>query len=150
VLDFVGGEKGAKTHTPYEDDHPSSLLLSDSGVLLQLPSYLCQVALFSRPPPQTTTHWTWRNEGYRRFQVYYLLIFYNHFNADGRIRQRWNTLFHHRDTPSDLRDALKSEQEDDICTNGLRSICWKACARDGSHIGSCAYLGTGVSAFRKL
>ncbi|KAL2810429.1 rab-GTPase-TBC domain-containing protein [Aspergillus granulosus] len=41
-------------------------------------------------------------------------------------RQRWNTLFHHRDTPSDLRNALKSEQDDDICTNGLRSICWKA------------------------
>ncbi|KAL3492598.1 rab-GTPase-TBC domain-containing protein [Aspergillus germanicus] len=41
-------------------------------------------------------------------------------------RQRWNTLFHHRDTPSDLRDALKLEQEDDICNDGLRSICWKA------------------------
>ncbi|KAL4780775.1 rab-GTPase-TBC domain-containing protein [Aspergillus varians] len=41
-------------------------------------------------------------------------------------RQRWNTLFHHRDTPSDLRAALKSEQEDNICNDGLRSICWKA------------------------
>ncbi|KAL4921033.1 rab-GTPase-TBC domain-containing protein [Aspergillus aurantiobrunneus] len=41
-------------------------------------------------------------------------------------RQRWNTLFHHHDTPSDLRDALKSEQEDNICNDGLRSICWKA------------------------
>ncbi|KAJ0420054.1 rab-GTPase-TBC domain-containing protein [Aspergillus carlsbadensis] len=41
-------------------------------------------------------------------------------------RQRWNTLFYHRDTPSDLRDALKSEQEDDFCNDGLRSICWKA------------------------
>ncbi|KAL3474192.1 rab-GTPase-TBC domain-containing protein [Aspergillus californicus] len=41
-------------------------------------------------------------------------------------RQKWNTLFHHRDTPSDLRRALKSEQEDDICNDGLRSICWKA------------------------
>ncbi|KAL5343335.1 rab-GTPase-TBC domain-containing protein [Aspergillus crustosus] len=29
-------------------------------------------------------------------------------------RQRWNTLFHRRDTPSDLRSALKSEQ-DNIC-----------------------------------
>ncbi|KAL4980341.1 rab-GTPase-TBC domain-containing protein [Aspergillus desertorum] len=41
-------------------------------------------------------------------------------------RQRWNSLFDGRDTPSDLRKALKSEQEDDICKNGLRSICWKA------------------------
>ncbi|KAL3468450.1 rab-GTPase-TBC domain-containing protein [Aspergillus heterothallicus] len=43
-------------------------------------------------------------------------------------RQRWNTLFHHRDTPSDLRNALKSEEEEeeDICNDGLRSICWKA------------------------
>ncbi|KAL4873321.1 hypothetical protein BDV12DRAFT_209154 [Aspergillus spectabilis] len=40
-------------------------------------------------------------------------------------RQRWNTLFHCRDTPSDLRNALKSEQEN-ICNDGLRSICWKA------------------------
>ncbi|KAL2868679.1 GTPase-activating protein GYP6 [Aspergillus lucknowensis] len=41
-------------------------------------------------------------------------------------RHRWNTLFHQRDTPSDLRKALKSEQGDDICNDGLRSICWKA------------------------
>ncbi|KAL2819349.1 rab-GTPase-TBC domain-containing protein [Aspergillus cavernicola] len=41
-------------------------------------------------------------------------------------RQRWNTLFHHHDTPSDLRKALKSEQDDNICHDGLRSICWKA------------------------
>ncbi|KAL4950080.1 rab-GTPase-TBC domain-containing protein [Aspergillus filifer] len=41
-------------------------------------------------------------------------------------RQRWNTLFDGRDTPSDLRDALKSDQDDNICNDGLRSICWKA------------------------
>ncbi|BCS29170.1 GTPase-activating protein GYP6 [Aspergillus puulaauensis] len=41
-------------------------------------------------------------------------------------RQRWNILFHSRDTPSDLREALKSEQDDNICDDGLRSICWKA------------------------
>ncbi|KAI9367846.1 rab-GTPase-TBC domain-containing protein [Aspergillus egyptiacus] len=40
-------------------------------------------------------------------------------------RQRWNTLFLHRDTPSDLRKALTSEQEDNICNDGLRSVCWK-------------------------
>ncbi|KAL2833209.1 rab-GTPase-TBC domain-containing protein [Aspergillus pseudoustus] len=37
-------------------------------------------------------------------------------------RQRWNTLFHNRDTASDLRNALKSEQDDNICNDGLRSI----------------------------
>ncbi|KAL4906610.1 hypothetical protein BDW74DRAFT_150810 [Aspergillus multicolor] len=41
-------------------------------------------------------------------------------------RQRWNTLFEGRDTPSDLRKALKSEQEENICNDGLRSIFWKA------------------------
>ncbi|KAL4944807.1 hypothetical protein BDV06DRAFT_72934 [Aspergillus oleicola] len=41
-------------------------------------------------------------------------------------RQRWNTLFDGRDTPSDLRYALKSDQDDNICNDGLRSICWKA------------------------
>ncbi|KAL6236556.1 hypothetical protein BDW75DRAFT_206323 [Aspergillus navahoensis] len=41
-------------------------------------------------------------------------------------RQRWNSLLDGRDTPSDLRRALESEQERNICNDGLRSICWKA------------------------
>ncbi|KAL4741306.1 rab-GTPase-TBC domain-containing protein [Aspergillus similis] len=41
-------------------------------------------------------------------------------------RQRWNSLLDGRDTASDLRKALKSEQEYNICNDGLRSICWKA------------------------
>ncbi|KAL5003798.1 rab-GTPase-TBC domain-containing protein [Aspergillus recurvatus] len=44
----------------------------------------------------------------------------------GDSRQRWNSLLDGRDTPSDLRRALKSEQEDNFCNDGLRSICWKA------------------------
>ncbi|KAL4881149.1 rab-GTPase-TBC domain-containing protein [Aspergillus karnatakaensis] len=35
-------------------------------------------------------------------------------------RQRWSSLFHFRDTPSDLRSALKSEQVS-TCDDGLRS-----------------------------
>ncbi|KAL4808907.1 rab-GTPase-TBC domain-containing protein [Aspergillus unguis] len=41
-------------------------------------------------------------------------------------KQRWDTLFDGRSTPSDLREALKSEQEENNCNYGLRSISWKA------------------------
>lgn len=52
------------------------------------------------------------------------------FLANDISRQRWNILFHSRDTPSDLREALKSEQDDNICDDGLRSICWKVWLRE--------------------
>ncbi|TQB72433.1 hypothetical protein MPDQ_006835 [Monascus purpureus] len=41
-------------------------------------------------------------------------------------RQRWDALFRGHDTISDLRNALKSEQGTSLCSDGLRSICWKA------------------------
>ncbi|KAJ5389899.1 uncharacterized protein N7496_000967 [Penicillium cataractarum] len=40
-------------------------------------------------------------------------------------RKRWETLFLGHDTPSDLRAALRAEQGTKLCTDGLRSICWK-------------------------
>lgn len=41
-------------------------------------------------------------------------------------RKRWTTLFCDDDnrSPTDLREALKSEQGN-TCGDGLRSICWK-------------------------
>ncbi|PLB45679.1 Ypt/Rab-specific GTPase-activating protein [Aspergillus steynii IBT 23096] len=41
-------------------------------------------------------------------------------------RQRWDSLFRDNHTPSDLRAALRSDQGDKLCNEGLRSICWKA------------------------
>ncbi|KAJ5435931.1 hypothetical protein N7445_006816 [Penicillium cf. griseofulvum] len=40
-------------------------------------------------------------------------------------RKRWDILFSD-DTPSDLREALLSEQGGNLCNDGLRSVCWKA------------------------
>ncbi|KAF3386153.1 TBC1 domain family member 5 [Penicillium rolfsii] len=40
-------------------------------------------------------------------------------------RKRWETLFLGHDTSSDLRAALRAEQGGKLCTDGLRSICWK-------------------------
>ncbi|OOQ86733.1 TBC domain protein [Penicillium brasilianum] len=40
-------------------------------------------------------------------------------------RKRWETLFLGHDTSSDLRAALRAEQGAQLCTDGLRSICWK-------------------------
>ncbi|KAE8399731.1 rab-GTPase-TBC domain-containing protein [Aspergillus pseudonomiae] len=42
------------------------------------------------------------------------------------IRQRWNVLFRDNNTTSDLRAALRAEQGEKLCNDGLRSICWKA------------------------
>ncbi|OJJ38995.1 hypothetical protein ASPWEDRAFT_735724 [Aspergillus wentii DTO 134E9] len=42
-------------------------------------------------------------------------------------RHRWHALFRDNETtPADLRTALKSEQGENLCNDGLRSICWKA------------------------
>ncbi|KAL4890768.1 RabGAP/TBC [Aspergillus ambiguus] len=41
-------------------------------------------------------------------------------------RERWDALFRDNDTTADLRTALKSEQGEKLCIDGLRSICWKA------------------------
>ncbi|GLA38724.1 hypothetical protein AnigIFM63309_006032 [Aspergillus niger] len=41
-------------------------------------------------------------------------------------RQRWNTFFRDNNHPADIRTALRSEQGDKLCEDGLRSICWKA------------------------
>ncbi|PWY73825.1 RabGAP/TBC [Aspergillus sclerotioniger CBS 115572] len=41
-------------------------------------------------------------------------------------RQRWNTFFRDNNTTADIRTALRSEQGDKLCDEGLRSICWKA------------------------
>lgn len=49
--------------------------------------------------------------------------------ANVSARQRWNTFFRDNNHPADIRTALRSEQGDKLCEDGLRSICWKACAR---------------------
>ncbi|RAH41451.1 GTPase-activating protein GYP6 [Aspergillus brunneoviolaceus CBS 621.78] len=41
-------------------------------------------------------------------------------------RQRWDTLFCDNDTTAGFRNALRLEQDDKLCNDGLRSICWKA------------------------
>ncbi|PYH40949.1 GTPase-activating protein GYP6 [Aspergillus saccharolyticus JOP 1030-1] len=41
-------------------------------------------------------------------------------------RQRWNTLFCDNDNTASFRNALRLEQDDKLCNDGLRSICWKA------------------------
>ncbi|KAE8339989.1 hypothetical protein BDV24DRAFT_134848 [Aspergillus arachidicola] len=42
------------------------------------------------------------------------------------IRQRWSVLFRDNNNTSDLRATLRSEQGENLCNDGLRSICWKA------------------------
>ncbi|RAL07496.1 GTPase-activating protein GYP6 [Aspergillus homomorphus CBS 101889] len=41
-------------------------------------------------------------------------------------RQRWNTLFCDNNTTADFQNGLRLEQDDKLCNDGLRSICWKA------------------------
>ncbi|KAJ5492766.1 hypothetical protein N7539_001512 [Penicillium diatomitis] len=40
-------------------------------------------------------------------------------------RKRWDVLFPDHATSSDLRAALDAEQGERLCTDGLRSVCWK-------------------------
>lgn len=42
------------------------------------------------------------------------------------LRQRWSVLFRDNNNTSDLRATLRSEQGENLCNDGLRSICWKA------------------------
>lgn len=66
------------------------------------------------------------------------------------VRQRWDTLFCDNDTTAGFRNALRLEQDDKLCNDGLRSICWKACACYCYIVISVAYLGgVGLPAFRR-
>ncbi|KAL1989302.1 hypothetical protein VTN96DRAFT_64 [Rasamsonia emersonii] len=41
-------------------------------------------------------------------------------------RRKWDTLFSYGESASDLKRALKSEEQGNPCDEGLRSVCWKA------------------------
>lgn len=40
-------------------------------------------------------------------------------------RRKWDTLFSYGESASDLKRALKSEEQGNPCDEGLRSVCWK-------------------------
>lgn len=66
------------------------------------------------------------------------------------LRQRWSVLFRDNNNTSDLRATLRSEQGENLCNDGLRSICWKVCDFRHSNVSlECAYPDVGLSTLRQ-
>jgi hypothetical protein len=138
-LDPVGGEK--------TDDNPALIMtfvICTSAVSLLIP--IDSLYLRSLGPSSFASHPYGEMRGIEdsRYIFRVRLFCYRGFVVDGFSRQRWNSLLDGRDTPSDLRKALKSEQEYNICNDGLRSICWKAHILSYA-LGFYAYLDLGIS-----
>lgn len=45
--------------------------------------------------------------------------------ADCEIRRRWETLLGYGRNTYDLKQAIISEDDENPCESGLRSVCWK-------------------------